>query len=1223
MKGEVEENFLTEFENGKGLFEKGKYKDAIEHLKAALLYKPKHKETLKFLGISYLKIGNIHLAISIFEEAIEKFSDDIEFFLYLAKAYKESDNHTKEIEIYRRFSEINPEFKESLLFEGLSYYREEEYGKIEEIVSKVIHPKPSNDEDINLLEELKIHIANTQIKLLEQNFLKKIVYWRPIFFPILKTYYFFTESITPECYRDDVRDMLLDIRSLNEIISIIDTCGYTPLFIMCTNQDEYYTIRNQIFENIDCDVHTEHSSHSVKIEKRFGISMEDDIQKYINFFKDKSGFLDFLELINEIEISSENDINNDINLFKYYKKADNIKNLKKCLIELSKIKENIDKKYHILKENKFRDNENLKWWFKLLNKYEQSLKFSDFILFVPISIPKILSYVMIRFTPKSKDKQLSVIKSEFKDDSIIDVFKIQAAAPEYLLIMQADSLFEFFEMVNSIFDEKGIVVIETKCVLRLWKYENYITSLKPKPFYTFDFKNLSKDNVKEELRPEIICGLLWKDSEIIDLMYRYTLGDNIEISRCERDLSFKIEYNNEDFQKIIKSNSLFDEYIYKISVKLEMRDWLKVLIILKSIPGKKQEVEKHILENILKIKSDYFARKYYTVRGLFDFIIYTDWCNLNSLRKIRKKFTPYLKGNLLIDYRSYMEERFKSTDQNPQKIERYDKNLLKGIIANSLDLASEKEENNQDKIDSVRKRCLLLIDNRLTNVTEIPKFTEYAIEMHIEKFVHAFIRFKVRNYKDFLDVWSKFEEKLFLIRKFEPLSDPLNFFCIVITTNLRTLFWFIKKLDCFCSFISLSLIHKQGFYKKILPKDSWIGLRCKPCIKSLEALNCDGCYWYPKKNQKPEPNLLVERNLRECKINFRYPSKFFEEFNIAIIKLGLNINECIANGDLDNIKIKKYHEDLVLDRFQEALNNKANIIILPELSTPKEEIINKITSIIKKGNQRNEKGEYIINQNLLVVAGSLYVKQGNNYYNQAPIITNFYNHPLSNDKSIKRFDAIKCCLSSKEKEHNELYNNRKISIGTGYLILNNTPFGDIGVIICRDFLEGDIIDKLKDKIDILLIPSATKSGEFPNKLPTIAGENYIFIAYANNEYFESKQDNGKKTTGFYGPVRKNKEIQPIVEDRDERIPPHEDKNQILYQIFDIKELDYYRANRGGNSKDGFWYYPDCSKDKRHNIKYHDKLNCEFKKARNNMIKLFLILNKEKAEENSKKFNQFL
>ncbi|MFX1340651.1 MAG: hypothetical protein ACFFDK_18720, partial [Promethearchaeota archaeon] len=931
----------------------------------------------------------------------------------------------------------------------------------------------------------------------------------------------------------------------------------------------------------------------------------------------------FLELINEIQINTERDINIDVNIFKNYNKADKIEYLKECFIEFSKIKDIIDERYHKLRLSKFKDYEKLKWWFDLLDRNEEILKFSDFMLFVPISIPKILSYVMIRFTPKTKDKLLKIMLNEFKNDAIIDVFKIQAAAPEYLLIMQADSLFEFFEMINSMFDEKGVHVIETKCVLRLWKYENYISPLQPKPIYTFDFKNLTKDNVKEELRPEIICGKLWNESEIINFRKNYKLEENIEISRCKDDLHFEIEYDNKDYNKIINSNSLFDDYIYKISIKLERRDWLKVLIMLKSIPGKKQEVEKRIRENILNIEKNYFSRKYYTVRGLFDYIIYTDWRNLNSLRKFREKMTQYFKDNIIINFRSYIEGRFLSRDPNPQKLKSYDINLLNGIIANSLDLASEKKKRNSGKIDSLRKKFLFLLDNRLINITEKPNFSNYAIEMHIENFVHAFIRFKVRDYEHFVNKWKEMENKLFLLRTFEPLSDPLNFMCIIITTNLRTLFWFIKKLDCYCSFISISLIHKQGFYQKNFSIDEWIHNRCKPCIKALEEFNCDGCKWYAKRRTIPSIYPFTNEKLRECIINFRYPEKDFEECKIAIIKLSLNFDECITYGDLENVYIKNFYKDEIIDKFREALNTGANIILFPELTIPKEEIIEEIIKIIKQGNLKNENGQYPLDQNFLVVAGSLYAKRGSFYFNQAPIITNFYNHPLSKDKNIKRFDAIKCYLSSREKDHNKYYEDRRIYRGNGYIILKNTPFGDIGVVICRDFLESAVIDKIKEKVDILLVPSANKSGEFSDKLSTIAGENYIFIAYANNEYHESKMHDDIKTTGFYGPVRKNSKIQTDAEYWERKIPPKKEKYRIIYQDFDVKELDYYRANRGGLSNDGLWYYPDCSNYKRHNITYHNKLNREFKKARKNMINLFLSINRTKADETSKKFEQYL
>ncbi|MFX0141454.1 MAG: hypothetical protein ACFFDN_47895, partial [Candidatus Hodarchaeota archaeon] len=552
----------------------------------------------------------------------------------------------------------------------------------------------------DLLSKLKEFIINEQLQFIKRYKDKNVKFWRPIFFPILKSYSFITERITPECFRNDFREELVRKDKNNEIISILDTCGQYPLFIMNSNEDNYYKIRQEVSREIikktnQFDIRTEHSSHSISILKRFGIDKySEKVDEFYKYFKRQSNFADFIKFIDNIPLRG-------------IKETDMYANIE---AKISQLKEIINNEYSKLEEE-YRNNEELnsklKWWFDLIDDnniedQKEIIHFSDFILFIPIIIPKILNYLLIRFLPR--DEVRDKILNEFSDDDIIDVFEIQASASEYLLVIHSDSLFEFFEMINYMFDEKGIQVITTKCVLRLWKYETYVPSPKKCPIFTFDFENLEltkskkelEKNLKEALKKELILGTLWKNPTGIyninkideNKILRLTIPQNKNLSS---DFSIpKLKYTLDDFKDFLNEKNI-DEYVYKLSVRLERRGWFKILIMLKAYPGKKKHVEKIIDEKILGIESNSFARKYYTIRGLFDFIIYMDCYDIKSLYESRNKLANelFIESNI-INYRSYIEvDEEYLTDLNPIKpilINNTNINYLRVIIANARDL---------------------------------------------------------------------------------------------------------------------------------------------------------------------------------------------------------------------------------------------------------------------------------------------------------------------------------------------------------------------------------------------------------------------------------------------------------------------------------------------------------------------------------------------------------
>ncbi|MHA1428483.1 MAG: hypothetical protein ACTSQI_21065, partial [Candidatus Helarchaeota archaeon] len=399
-----------------------------------------------------------------------------------------------------------------------------------------------------------------------------------------------------------------------------------------------------------------------------------------------------------------------------------------------------------------------------------------------------------------------------------------------------------------------------------------------------------------------------------------------------------------------------------------------------------------------------------------------------------------------------------------------------------------------------------------------------------------------------------------------------------------------------------------------LMADDWARFVCKPCIKALNERNCDACNWYAKPRPRPTYNPPEKgEDVRLYKINFRYPKKYFKPCKIALIKLKFNsVIEYFKNiGDLEHPQVSKPYIKTIFDKIEEALQAEANIIVCPEFSVPTKELVDKIYSKLtidteengipnRKGNDKNWGNKYP--HNFVLILGSHYEKQKKYIFNQTRVIFSIFPHPNSMNKMIRQYNVVKCALSDlelptknpnkikkildkneqtslKQAEIKKFMRNPGIYRGNGITIFENTPFGDIGILICRDFSNASIQKKIAGNIDLLIIPAANDSVDFKDELQTHVKRNGYFAACNNNLSFDEKLNEESRMTGFYGPIVSREKV--VSSPRGEKnkwglfIEDYNEKNDILYLNVDLLELNRARGKDGMDSQfNTKWKYTD-------------------------------------------------
>jgi hypothetical protein len=170
-------------------------------------------------------------------------------------------------------------------------------------------------------------------------------------------------------------------------------------------------------------------------------------------------------------------------------------------------------------------------------------------------------------------------------------------------------------------------------------------------------------------------------------------------------------------------------------------------------------------------------------------------------------------------------------------------------------------------------------------------------------------------------------------------------------------------------------------------------------------------------------------------------------------------------------------------------NHNASVLILPELSVPKESI-----STIE---------EWSMSNSTIVIAGSHYFKTEEGYINRTPIISNGSIHY-----------SEKLIPSPLEKSP---LPGESLMPGKRIVVFENSIIGNFIVLICADYLEDRLTNEIRSKFDLdfLFVPAFHNDSPFyHNKMDynCKSSEDGLYIVYCNN----SLQNSGDGGTAFFG-----------------------------------------------------------------------------------------------------------
>lgn len=183
-----------------------------------------------------------------------------------------------------------------------------------------------------------------------------------------------------------------------------------------------------------------------------------------------------------------------------------------------------------------------------------------------------------------------------------------------------------------------------------------------------------------------------------------------------------------------------------------------------------------------------------------------------------------------------------------------------------------------------------------------------------------------------------------------------------------------------------------------------------------------------------------------------------------------------ANGEL-----KTQIENLL----KKAKQKSVDLICFPELSIP-EDCIQVLQS-------------WSLDQKSIVIGGSHYLTIDQTCLSRCPVII---------DGEVAFVEKINPSFLEKSPIH-----GTGLSRGSNLLRFNNTRFGNIGVLICSDFLDTTIINDLDlDTLDILCVPSfQRKSYQYFQRMNILCenSKRGIYILYAN--FIDAKFGDGNSS----------------------------------------------------------------------------------------------------------------
>lgn len=554
------------------------------------------------------------------------------------------------------------------------------------------------------------------------------------------------------------------------------------------------------------------------------------------------------------------------------------------------------------------------------------------------------------------------------------------------------------------------------------------------------------------------------------------------------------EYYRDD---LVHPISLIDRY----SVKLERPQWIKVLLFFKaaSAPDKKNNLEEVLVDKLLGVNEESFARKLYHITGRYDFMVPLDCVDLDVLANIIDDFWAD-HGDLIDSFTNTVcrnDELPATTSAGGQgRLEVLDIPIIQALLINSTHIKHFEETVRERFAKEVWRPAALGFSPRddyvrnAFNDKDKGAVTDYlarfsslgniGLEPIIEFRDGALIQTLAIFYftdscekEKFKKNIEKKQEKFALIANiYEPVRDPMKVMCILATENLAALSQLLDELGKFSFKTEFHIIFHQKHYSDVVANN----VACRPCFYPVKLT--EPCY---QETTCRNCNNWVRCSQQKCGSCVRYILPRKKE-RILHIEMGVNSHEelkrnliiCAVGVDLNHAQyfaLEKLLDDKaklkeVLDAYENwyCEDKGGESVMSPE------DISNEYKKIGDQPEYRNDYGKAVeniirhlvdnkksdvlvfpeysiplsvfrkiramsIEKDVLIVAGSQ-VQDG---FNVCPLV-------FCRENGAKEiFYVYKNILNPAEEEFPILSRH-----GTGHLKFHNTIFGNVYVRICYD-----------------------------------------------------------------------------------------------------------------------------------------------------------------------------
>ncbi len=150
---EIDDDFLYHLYQGGELLRSNRVVEAKDHLEKAFKLKPKNPRGQNLLGLVYFKLGLFHRAIEIYQELVDRYSDDATLRVNLAMVYFKAEQLDEAERELRRAIDLSPDHKNAHRYLGLVLVRkgetdeaQEHFGKAEVKNIESLIGAPSGDD---------------------------------------------------------------------------------------------------------------------------------------------------------------------------------------------------------------------------------------------------------------------------------------------------------------------------------------------------------------------------------------------------------------------------------------------------------------------------------------------------------------------------------------------------------------------------------------------------------------------------------------------------------------------------------------------------------------------------------------------------------------------------------------------------------------------------------------------------------------------------------------------------------------------------------------------------------------------------------------------------------------------------------------------------------------------------------------------------------------------